>query len=227
MVRKKKRANKKITKEKPLVVTSNEQAFLNFVDQNAKQNTEFNEVDQNARQNSGFNEFCVGKFGEIDSGSESSSSASSSSGHDGSLHVDSGDEPALDRGVQKSVKKRGRPPKKGKVINKAMDVQDKSSKGLHSTCRKGKQTDMPPHDPTYNKEELKACFAVIKKIMEMDEAKSFNSPVDPASLGLHDRKLLVTPSSCGSTSAGCGSTAVRVQVTCPEHLWVKRGTFRH
>lgn len=45
---------------------------------------------------------------------------------------------------------------------------------------------MPPHDPTYNKEELKACFAVIKKIMEMDEAKSFNSPVDPASLGLHE-----------------------------------------
>jgi hypothetical protein len=28
-------------------------------------------------------------------------------------------------------------------------------------------------------------FKVIKKIMEMDEAKSFNSPVDPASLGLH------------------------------------------
>lgn len=199
MVRKKKRANKKITKEKPLVVTSNEQAFLNFVDQNAKQNTEFNEVDQSARQNSGFNEFCVGKFGEIDSGSESSSSASSSSGHDGSLHVDSGDEPALDRGVQKSVKKRGRPPKKGKVINKAMDVQDKSSKGLHSTCRKGKQTDMPPHDPTYNKEELKACFAVIKKIMEMDEAKSFNSPVDPASLGLHDYFAVVdTPMDFGT-----------------------------
>jgi hypothetical protein len=46
-------------------------------------------------------------------------------------------------------------------------------------------------------------------------------------LNWQDRKLLVTPSSCGSTSAGCGSTAVRVQVTCPEHLWVKRGTFRH
>jgi hypothetical protein len=173
MVRKKKRANKKITKEKPLVVTCNEQAFLNFVDQNAKQNTEFNEVDQNARQNSGFNEFCVGKFGEIDSGSESSSSASSLSGHDGSLHVDSGDEPALDKGVQKSVKKRGRPPKKGKAINKAMDVQGKSSKGLHSTCRKGKQTGMPPHDRTYNKEELKACFAVCLTISMVNDCFSF------------------------------------------------------
>jgi hypothetical protein len=97
------------------------------------------------------------------------------------LHVDSGDEPALDRGVQKSVKKRGRPPKKGKVINKAMDVQDKSSKGLHSTCRKGKQTDMPPHDPTYNKEELKACFAVCLTISMVNDCFSF---IDLCIIGL-------------------------------------------
>ncbi|CAK7357119.1 unnamed protein product [Dovyalis caffra] len=207
MARKKKRANRKITKEKPSVVDSNEQAFLNFVDQNAKQNSECNEVvDQNAGQNSRFDEFSVGKFIEIDSGSESSSSAASSSGNDGSFHVDSGDEPAFDGEVQKSVKKRGRPPKKGKALNKAVGVQDKSSKVLRSSSRKGKHTDMPPQGPTYNKEELKSCFAtlgnvsklivllvsivgfvfkVIKKILEMNEAKSFNSPVDPVSLGIH------------------------------------------
>ncbi|XP_050209653.1 uncharacterized protein LOC126660288 isoform X2 [Mercurialis annua] len=55
-----------------------------------------------------------------------------------------------------------------------------SRKHLHQMSKK------PIQDPRYNKKSLKAALAVIKKVMEMDEAIPFNSPVDPVCQGLPD-----------------------------------------
>ncbi|GLJ24273.1 hypothetical protein SUGI_0462950 [Cryptomeria japonica] len=37
-----------------------------------------------------------------------------------------------------------------------------------------------------NKEELEAALMVLKKIMKMEAAEPFNTPVDPVSLGIPD-----------------------------------------
>ncbi|XP_052204391.1 uncharacterized protein LOC127809559 [Diospyros lotus] len=41
-------------------------------------------------------------------------------------------------------------------------------------------------DPEYKEQELKAALAVIRKVMTMDAAEPFNTPVDPIALGISD-----------------------------------------
>lgn len=150
MARKKRRANKKTVQKKPTVMDDNEEAFLNFVDQNAKQ------ISGSDKSNN------IG-FDNLNSDSESSSSSSSSE-IGGSFHVkgssSSSDEAAVDMGVKKSAKKCGRPSKKENLSKTATNVKTKSSKGLSSSSRKGKQSEKPHQDPQPNKKELKASLAV-------------------------------------------------------------------
>ncbi|KAK1287555.1 Transcription factor GTE7 [Acorus calamus] len=58
---------------------------------------------------------------------------------------------------------------------------------------------LPRRDPRYNEKELSAALEVIKKIMKMDAAEPFNSPVDPVALGIPDYfDIIKTPMDFGT-----------------------------
>ncbi|PIA40941.1 hypothetical protein AQUCO_02300012v1 [Aquilegia coerulea] len=55
------------------------------------------------------------------------------------------------------------------------------------------------HNPRYNEEELNTALGVIRKIMKMDAAEPFNTPVDPVALGIPDYfDIIETPMDFGT-----------------------------
>ncbi|XP_031504275.1 uncharacterized protein LOC116266919 isoform X3 [Nymphaea colorata] len=57
-------------------------------------------------------------------------------------------------------------------------------------------------DPRYNERELTAALGVIKKIMKMDAAQPFNTPVNPVALGIPDYfDIIDTPMDFGTICA--------------------------
>ncbi|TQE07380.1 hypothetical protein C1H46_007033 [Malus baccata] len=54
--------------------------------------------------------------------------------------------------------------------------------GLSSWISFENQQEAPSHVPHFNKKELSASLAVIKRVMEMDASVPFNTPVDPVAM---------------------------------------------
>ncbi|CAN1305750.1 Bromodomain-containing protein 4 [Linum perenne] len=181
-----------VTAESPLSATAalnaNKVAFLNLVGQIAQENLALDKSNDAG----------------VLSASDSSSSASSlSSKGDDSFRVDDMnggfEEPEVDWRPTQSGRKRGRPSSKGDVLSKgASNVQVTSSSGLHPWSSKDRRSKKSCQDPRYNERELKIALSVIKKIMEMDEAASFSSPVDPVPVGFNRSNVEDTPMDFGT-----------------------------
>ncbi|KAM0977426.1 hypothetical protein ACFX13_020534 [Malus domestica] len=58
--------------------------------------------------------------------------------------------------------------------------------GLSSWISFENQQEAPSHVPHFNKKELSASLAVIKRVMEMDASVPFNTPVDPVAMRMPD-----------------------------------------
>ncbi|XP_062083831.1 uncharacterized protein LOC133790259 [Humulus lupulus] len=88
----------------------------------------------------------------------------------------------------------------GNSSKKAGSIKIKSSKSLGPSIKQTnddvptirdesphpKELKTPVRDHRYDKEELETCLVVIKKVMKMDAAEPFNSPVNPVALGIPD-----------------------------------------
>ncbi|CAN0880538.1 hypothetical protein LINGRAHAP2_LOCUS13707 [Linum grandiflorum] len=180
-------------------LNANKVAFLNLVGQIAQENLGLDKSKDAAPQG-------------IPSASHSSSSASSfSTIGDDSFRADDIisrlDEQEINcRATQLVGRKRGRPSKRD-VTKGASNVEVTSSTGLHPRNSKDKRSKQSCQDPRYNERELKIALLVIKKIMEMDEAASFSSPVDPVPLGFNRSNVKDTPMDfgtiCSNIQAGC------------------------
>ncbi|XP_042470868.1 bromodomain-containing factor 2-like isoform X1 [Zingiber officinale] len=58
---------------------------------------------------------------------------------------------------------------------------------------------LPSNDPRYSEKELNAALVVIKKVMKMEAADPFNTPVDPVALGIPDYfDIIDTPMDFGT-----------------------------
>ncbi|XP_020533280.1 uncharacterized protein LOC105629656 isoform X2 [Jatropha curcas] len=127
------------------------------------------------------------------------------------------DEPHIDRRVNKKANKRGRP-KKLEASKKTANATANYSKGLGSSSRKElSPMKHPAQDSRLNKKELKASLAVIKKVMEMDEAVPFSAPVDPVSQGLPDYfSVIDTPMDFGTI---CSDLQNRVKYLNSEDVY--------
>ncbi|CAI0400827.1 unnamed protein product [Linum tenue] len=150
-------------------LNANKKAFLNLVGQIAQENLGLDKSKDLGLRGMG-------------SGPRFYSSSSSSSGGD-SFHVEDNisgfDVPGTDWwGGDKSGRKRGRP-REGDATKSVSNLQATSLSGLHPWSSKEKRSKKSCLDPRYNETELKTSFAIIKKIMDMDEAASFSAPVDP------------------------------------------------
>ncbi|XP_015579210.2 uncharacterized protein LOC8263283 isoform X2 [Ricinus communis] len=89
---------------------------------------------------------------------------------------------------------------KGGGVNSNV-MSSKGGGGFSSMSRKQlpQLSKKPVQDPRYNKKALNASLAVIKKVMEMDEAVPFNSPVDPVAQGIPDYFTVIdTPMDFGT-----------------------------
>ncbi|CAN1305745.1 Bromodomain-containing protein 4A [Linum perenne] len=184
-----------VTAESPLSATAalnaNKVAFLNLVGQIAQENLALDKSNDAA-----------GLHGVRSASHSSSSSSSLSSKGDDSFHVDDinggFEEPEVDWRPTQSGRKRGRP-SKGDVSSKgASNVQVTSSSGLHPWSSKDGRSKKSCQDPRYNERELKIALAVIKKIMEMDEAASFSSPIEPVPVGFNRGNVEDTPMDFGT-----------------------------
>ncbi|CAI0400830.1 unnamed protein product [Linum tenue] len=149
-------------------LNANKQAFLNLVGQIAQENLGLDKSKDLGLRGMG-------------SGPGFYSSSSSSSGGD-SFNVEDNisgfDVPGTDWwGGDKSGRKRGRP-REGDATKSVSNLQATSLSGLHPWSSR-KRSKKSCQDPRYNETELKTSFAIIKKIMDMDEAASFSAPVDP------------------------------------------------
>ncbi|WCJ18491.1 DNA-binding bromodomain-containing protein [Euphorbia peplus] len=193
-----------------------EEVFLNFVEKNVDENCVSNEVDDNG-------------FDAAKEFSSSSSSSSSSDEDGGFRRIGEDDDDWSDElGNGRGVNRRGRPPMQWEGSKKAAATPvislrgvastAVSSKGVGSSAMSGKgkrskvvssngfssmsRKEFPKKlsdDPRYNKAELQACLGVIKKIMEMEEAVSFCSPVDPIAQGIPDYfSVIDTPMDFGT-----------------------------
>ncbi|KAJ8529762.1 hypothetical protein K7X08_036597 [Anisodus acutangulus] len=87
----------------------------------------------------------------------------------------------------------------GNVLKKSGGIKIKSSKSFSSSmspCSKAEmvkeekikkqEPELIRHDLRLNKQELDTALEVIRKIMKMDAAEPFNTPVNPISLGIPD-----------------------------------------
>ncbi|XP_030503612.2 uncharacterized protein LOC115718926 [Cannabis sativa] len=88
----------------------------------------------------------------------------------------------------------------GNSSKKAGSIKIKSSKSLGPSIKQANNDDVPTireesplkelktpvRDHRYDKEELDTCLMVIQKVMKMDAAEPFNSPVNPIALGIPD-----------------------------------------
>ncbi|KAK4378697.1 hypothetical protein RND71_000559 [Anisodus tanguticus] len=87
----------------------------------------------------------------------------------------------------------------GNVLNKSGVIKIKSSKGFSSSMSpcsnaemvkeekiKKQEPELLRRDVRVNKQELDTALEVIRKIMKMDAAEPFNTPVDPIALGIPD-----------------------------------------
>ncbi|XP_059313532.1 uncharacterized protein LOC132064542 [Lycium ferocissimum] len=87
----------------------------------------------------------------------------------------------------------------GNVLKKSGGIKIKSSKGFSSSMSpcsnaemvkeeriKKQEPELLRRDLRLNKQELDTALEVIRKIMKMDAAEPFNTPVDPISLGIPD-----------------------------------------
>ncbi|KAF4359150.1 hypothetical protein F8388_005259 [Cannabis sativa] len=86
----------------------------------------------------------------------------------------------------------------GNSSKKAGSIKIKSSKSLGPSIKQANNDDVPTireesplkelktpvRDHRYDKEELDTCLMVIQKVMKMDAAEPFNSPVNPIALGI-------------------------------------------
>ncbi|XP_022725281.1 bromodomain-containing protein 4-like isoform X2 [Durio zibethinus] len=175
-------------------VSQNEEAFLTFINQNNKEGSV--SADSNDLE-------VVDKHDSDDAKSSSSSSSSSSSDSNESFSAEetkSDDSSSVDRRYRKSTKGHSNGKQKASKLPKKEKKDDvKSSRVLRSSSKKQEEFKMPQHDPRYNKKELKAALEVIKKIMKMDEAQSFNVPVDHVALGKPDYPNVIdTPMDFGT-----------------------------
>ncbi|CAN1159851.1 hypothetical protein LINPERHAP2_LOCUS22961, partial [Linum perenne] len=108
------------------------------------------------------------------------------------------EEPEVDWRPTQSGRKRGRPSKGDVSSMGASNVQVTSSSGLHPWSSKDRRSKKSCQDPRYNERELKIALVVIKKIMEMDEAASFSSPIEPVPLGFNRSNVEDTPMDFGT-----------------------------
>ncbi|KDP42436.1 hypothetical protein JCGZ_00233 [Jatropha curcas] len=192
MKRKRGRPKKSVAKKPKTLANKGEEAFLNFVGQNVQEKSASEHVNDN-----GFDQFSSDKV-------SSSSSSSSSSGESddglqfGRVNSDS-DEPQIDRRVKRTANRRGRT-KKLEASKKSLNANVVSSNGLGSSSKKElPPLKIPAQDSMLNKKDLKASLAVIKKVMEMEEAVRFSAPVDPVSQGLPDYfNIIDTPMDFGT-----------------------------
>nr|XP_027193187.1 ankyrin repeat, bromo and BTB domain-containing protein DDB_G0293800 isoform X1 [Cicer arietinum]XP_027193192.1 ankyrin repeat, bromo and BTB domain-containing protein DDB_G0293800 isoform X1 [Cicer arietinum] len=85
--------------------------------------------------------------------------------------------------------------KSSKVLGLNVDHTTKPfSEIIHSKERKA-----PPHNPSYNKQELDVSLMIIRKVMKMDAADPFNVPVNPEALGIPDYfDIIDTPMDFGT-----------------------------
>lgn len=87
----------------------------------------------------------------------------------------------------------------GNVLKKPGGIKIKSSKGFSSSMSPCSNVEMVKEEKTkkpepellhrdlrLNKQELDTALEVIRKIMKMDAAEPFNTPVDPIALGIPD-----------------------------------------
>lgn len=87
----------------------------------------------------------------------------------------------------------------GNVLKKSGGIKIKSSKGFSSSMSACSNAEMVKEEKTQkqepellhrdlrlNKQELDTALEVIRKIMKMDAAEPFNTPVDPIALGIPD-----------------------------------------
>eukprot|EP00268_Persea_americana_P052847 TRINITY_DN5941_c0_g1_i6.p1 TRINITY_DN5941_c0_g1~~TRINITY_DN5941_c0_g1_i6.p1 ORF type:complete len:701 (-),score=176.21 TRINITY_DN5941_c0_g1_i6:226-2328(-) len=80
------------------------------------------------------------------------------------------------------------------LLDREKVADSSTSKELH----RGKSW-LPDQDRQYNENELSTALEVIKKIMKMDAAKSFNAPVNPVALGIPDYfDIIETPMDFGT-----------------------------
>lgn len=179
-VKKKEEETKKAApqaKKSSAVVGQNEEAFLDFVNQNNKGNSvceDSNDYEVNNQSGSG---------SDIPLEASSGSPVSSSSESDEPYNVeDSSDDSPFGKRSRKSGKSDGKEKKKSRKLSKNLT----SSRDLLYSSRQRKELKTSHQFLQANKKELKAALGVIKKIMTMDEAQPFNVPVDPVALGKPD-----------------------------------------
>lgn len=100
----------------------------------------------------------------------------------------------------------------GNVLKKSGGIKIKSSKGFCSSMSpcsnaemvkeektKKQEPELPRRDLRLNKKELDTALEVIRKIMKMDAAEPFNTPVDPVALGIPDYfEVINTPMDFGT-----------------------------
>ncbi|WOK96538.1 bromodomain-containing protein [Canna indica] len=102
-----------------------------------------------------------------------------------------------DRNLGKLVIPSQIPGKKNSVADAARTL---NSSPVSRNLRQKEKT-LPYKDPRYNERELSAALEVIKKIMKMDAAVPFNTPVDPVALGIPDYfDIIDTPMDFGTIS---------------------------
>ncbi|GLT77315.1 hypothetical protein SLA2020_489130 [Shorea laevis] len=171
--------NKKSAPKSSFAVGQREEAFLNFVNQNNRKNPRGEDS----------NDYEVGEPADNDIHFDGGGSSSSSSESDESTSFEdsSSDDPLTDKRSRKPVKRHDKVDQKARKLSKK-DGKDNfnSPVVLHSSSRNQKKLKKRHQVSQSNKKELKASLAVIKKVMEMDEAQPFNVPVDPDALGIPD-----------------------------------------
>ncbi|GKV24436.1 hypothetical protein SLEP1_g34048 [Rubroshorea leprosula] len=171
--------------KKSSAVDQNEEAFLNFVNQNNKEKCR-NE-DSNDYEVNNLSDSCSGSDFPSEADSSSPSSSSSSESDEPYNAADgSSDDLSINKRPRKPVKRHGKATEKARKLSKKEEKENlKLSRVLRSSNRKPKELETPHQDLQYKK-ELKAALGVIKKVMKMDEAQPFNVAVDPVALGKPD-----------------------------------------
>ncbi|KAM1111955.1 hypothetical protein PS2_044451 [Malus domestica] len=157
------------------VVNENEKAFLNFVSQNVEE--ERNDFGWNQSDDEDCDDEECNPELENDSVSDPSSMESDWS--DGDQNVSTV--------VQNLLSRYGEGDRQtGNSSNQNDSAQNMPLTVLGSWSRFQNEQVSPLQDPPCNKKELSAALAVIKKVMKMDAAVPFNTPVDPVAMRLPD-----------------------------------------
>ncbi|GLT61668.1 hypothetical protein SLA2020_343570 [Shorea laevis] len=166
----------------PSAVGQKEDACLNFENQNNKENSrceDSNDYEVGQPKRGSGNDIQLAGGG----------SSSSSSESDESFYVEdsSSDDSSIGKRSSKLAKGHGKAKQKSRELSKKEGKENyNSSRVLRSSSRNQKEFMTPTQVLQCNNKDLRSALAVIKKVMQMDEAQPFNVPVDPDALGKHD-----------------------------------------